>query len=166
MASTLSPQAVNAWNFIAEYLDAHGFAPTMREIAAACGVTVGDSVTYLLNALEAKAVISRERGARRGIVLLRQPPARHPRYWVEETAQGTTCRLADHALLYSDARVLFDDRALYYGRDRRCILHMRQGEFDHVEARRDDGALIAQLDLIEAGADHSAAHNTGESDHA
>lgn len=172
----LTRKARNVWVFIERYVAAHGLSPSHREIAAATGMVVGGTLSHTLKKLEAAGIISRQPGAGRSIVLLKSTDGRRrsnrleahptdgrsavaplqPRYVVIETVDGTPRQLNQPPLGDIDARALFDSRVLLYGRDRDCILHMCQGDFNHVEARRDDGALVAVLDIVEADADDHA----------
>lgn len=43
--------------FIARYLREHGYAPSMREIAASLGLEMGGGITYTLQCLEKKGAI-------------------------------------------------------------------------------------------------------------
>jgi repressor LexA len=55
--------------FITNYLDDHGYPPTLREIAQQLGVSGNISVISHLEALEKKGYIKRESGSSRGIAL-------------------------------------------------------------------------------------------------
>lgn len=56
-----------------EYQEAHGWAPTMRELADRLGVTSTGHVAFLLDALERKGYLIRRPDAARCIRLLHHP---------------------------------------------------------------------------------------------
>ena len=53
--------------FLTEFIDRHGFAPTIREIASAVGLSSPATVEEHLQALERKGVITRIKGKKRAI---------------------------------------------------------------------------------------------------
>jgi repressor LexA len=58
---------------IVEYITAHGFPPTQREIGEAAGITSTNGVADHLAALERKGFISRRAEVARGIRVLVKP---------------------------------------------------------------------------------------------
>jgi repressor LexA len=58
-------------DYIAERIEAHGYPPTLREIAGHLGVTGTVSAIHHLAALERKGYLRRESGSSRGITLTR-----------------------------------------------------------------------------------------------
>ena len=69
----LTPRQQQVLDFITDYLDGHGFPPTMREIAEHIGVVGNATAIFHLEALERKGYLKREPGSSRGIVLNREP---------------------------------------------------------------------------------------------
>ncbi len=57
------------YTFIREYIEVHGFAPSQREIAAGCYISLG-AVFNQLSKLEAWGRITREVGQARSITLI------------------------------------------------------------------------------------------------
>ncbi len=64
---------LGVWRFIAVFIDEHGYAPSLRQIAQACFTSHGNVVRYL-DLLEARGVIEREMGQARALRLLKRPP--------------------------------------------------------------------------------------------
>lgn len=56
-------------DFIRQYIDTHGFAPTLKQIAEALGVSSLATIHEHLQALEKKGLIRKKTGATRGIVI-------------------------------------------------------------------------------------------------
>lgn len=56
-------------DFLKQYIDTHGFAPTLKQIANAIGVSSLATVHEHLQALEKKGLIKKKEGASRGIEL-------------------------------------------------------------------------------------------------
>lgn len=54
-------------NFIEEYIDDHGYAPSMRDIVKATDLSSTSSVVYALAVLEQEGRISRDRRVARSI---------------------------------------------------------------------------------------------------
>ena len=66
----LPPRQQEVLTFIGDYLSAHGYPPTLREIAAHLKISGTLGVTKHLEALERKGYLRREAGSSRGIVLV------------------------------------------------------------------------------------------------
>ena len=66
----LSPRQKNVLNFLREFLENHGYAPTLREIAAHLHISGAVAVVRHLEALEKKGWIKRQPGAFRSISLI------------------------------------------------------------------------------------------------
>ena len=64
-----NPLTDEVYNFIEHYIQQHGYAPSLREIAMGCYLGTS-SVLRHLDKLEAWGWISREPGRARGMVLL------------------------------------------------------------------------------------------------
>jgi len=69
MTGTLTDRQQQALHALEAWVSEHGYAPTLREFAAALGVTVNAS-TCLLEALEAKGRIKRWPGKARAISIV------------------------------------------------------------------------------------------------
>lgn len=61
--------AIKILDYITQYIEAHGYAPTIREIAEGCGFRSTSTVAYHLNALEGAGLITRRYHTPRAIVL-------------------------------------------------------------------------------------------------
>lgn len=70
MAVTLYKRQRQIVDYIAQYIQKNGFSPTLKEIAAALGVSSLATVHEHLQALERKNVIKRHEGTVRGIELV------------------------------------------------------------------------------------------------
>lgn len=70
MAVTLYKRQRQIVDFIAQYIQKNGYAPTLREIADAIGVSSLATVHEHLEALQRKKVIKKHEGAVRGIELV------------------------------------------------------------------------------------------------
>lgn len=57
-------------NFVRAYLEAHFYAPSIREIQDACGISSTSVVDYNLKKLERAGLIRRDPSRARAIVLL------------------------------------------------------------------------------------------------
>lgn len=64
--------------FIAQYLEAHGFAPSVREIEGAVGLKSTSAVLYHLRALEEEGELRREPYISRGITLCLRHQGKQP----------------------------------------------------------------------------------------
>ncbi len=67
--SELTPRQQQVYQFVCDYLDSHGYAPTLQEIAAYLGINGNLGVLRHLEALEKKGYLRRVTGKSRGIVL-------------------------------------------------------------------------------------------------
>lgn len=77
---TLTARQAVALNAIVKHIADNGFAPTVRELGAALGLTSTQAVTEMLDRLEVAGWISRPRSpnghaSSRGIKVLHAPPA-------------------------------------------------------------------------------------------
>ena len=73
MRMPLSPRQQDAYDFIADYVERHECAPTVREIAEGLGITSTNTVDFHLKALERKGYIRRRGNLARSIELLHRP---------------------------------------------------------------------------------------------
>ena len=69
---SLSPKQEQIINFVTEFLHDKGYPPTIRDIAAGCGISSTSVVAYNLNKLEQAGYIRRHSDISRGIELNRQ----------------------------------------------------------------------------------------------
>ena len=67
---SLSPKQERIINFVTEFLQDKGYPPTIRDIAAACGISSTSVVAYNLNKLEQAGYIRRHSDISRGIKFL------------------------------------------------------------------------------------------------
>jgi repressor LexA len=67
MAITLYPRQRQILNFINQYIQKWGYAPTLKEIADALGIVSAATICEQMTALEEKGVLKRVRGRKRGI---------------------------------------------------------------------------------------------------
>ncbi len=67
---SLSPKQQRIINFVTEFLNDKGYPPTIRDIAAGCGISSTSVVAYNLNKLEQAGYIRRHSDISRGIKFL------------------------------------------------------------------------------------------------
>ena len=67
------------YQFLWDYVHAHGFPPTQQEIATDCFLTQ-PSISRHLDKLEKWGWLTREEGKARGIKLLKEPPPQEKSY--------------------------------------------------------------------------------------
>jgi repressor LexA len=67
---SLSPKQERIINFVIEFLNDKGYPPTIRDIAAGCGISSTSVVAYNLNKLEQAGYIRRHSDISRGIKFL------------------------------------------------------------------------------------------------
>jgi len=67
--SKLTSRQQQTYDFICEYLDSHGYAPTLKEIAGHLKISGNLGVLRHLDALEKKGFLRRTTGQSRGIVI-------------------------------------------------------------------------------------------------
>jgi repressor LexA len=67
---SLSPKQERIINFVTAFLNDKGYPPTIRDIAAGCGISSTSVVTYNLNKLEQAGYIRRHSDISRGIKFL------------------------------------------------------------------------------------------------
>lgn len=67
----LGPKAIRIHTFITEYRQAHAYGPSIRDIAAAVGISSTSQVAYHLDALERCRLIDRDAGIARSIRIRR-----------------------------------------------------------------------------------------------
>jgi len=67
---SLSPKQERIINFVIEFLNDRGYPPTVRDIAAGCGISSTSVVAYNLNKLEQAGYIRRHSDISRGIKFL------------------------------------------------------------------------------------------------
>lgn len=72
MPVTLYPRQKQILDFISQYIQKYGFAPTLKEIANALGIISLPTVAEHLASMEKKGVIRRTHGWRRGIEILKK----------------------------------------------------------------------------------------------
>ncbi len=70
-----SPKQQEVLAYITEFMGKHGYAPTVREIGDAVGLNSTATVTYHINQLSKKGMLTYEPGKKRAIALT-YPPAR------------------------------------------------------------------------------------------
>ena len=81
MAPVIYKRQNQIFEFIKQYIQNHGSAPTLREIADAMGVSSLATVHEHLQTMQEKGLIRRKGGKARSIEILRLKPEEHdPRY--------------------------------------------------------------------------------------
>jgi repressor LexA len=70
LAKLLSPRQESIINFITGFLQGNGYPPSIRDIAAGCGISSTSVVAYNLNKLEQAGYIHRHNDISRGIKFL------------------------------------------------------------------------------------------------
>jgi repressor LexA len=71
MINGLTPQQIQVYIFLRDYISVHGHAPYLREIQQTCNIKSHKSVIDRLNALERKGYIKRKFNQHKGIRLLK-----------------------------------------------------------------------------------------------
>jgi repressor LexA len=71
--SIVGDRDAEVWDFIAAFLDEHGFPPTVREIGAGVGMSSPGTVHAHLVSLEARGYIKKVPGSPRAIRLVSRP---------------------------------------------------------------------------------------------
>ena len=86
-------------DYIAGHIEEHGYAPSIREIAAACGGVKPNAVADRLVALERKGYISRTNGKARAIRIeahtAKAPDTRH-QWLVKDTVDRLASLIYEH----------------------------------------------------------------------
>lgn len=72
-SAPLTPRQAEVLAFIVAFVTEHGYAPSLREIAAAIGTRSTNGITDHLNALERKGRISRDDVKSRALRVLAPP---------------------------------------------------------------------------------------------
>src|SRR3954468_18018968 len=75
-ASELTPRQRQILTMIREWVDRHGYPPTMREIAAAVGLASPSSVAHQLKVLEEHGLLRRDARGSRAVALSDDVPER------------------------------------------------------------------------------------------
>jgi SOS-response transcriptional repressor LexA len=55
--------------FVRRHIEEHGYAPTLRDICAACGISSTSAASYSVRALHERGLLHRTPGISRGIAL-------------------------------------------------------------------------------------------------
>jgi repressor LexA len=76
--TTPNTRRIRMRKFIAHYLEAHGFAPSVREIEGAVGLKSPSAVLYHLRALEEEGELRREPYIARAITLCPRHQRKQP----------------------------------------------------------------------------------------
>ena len=69
---TLTWREARAFDYIRRYIAGHGYAPSVRDIGAAIGMSSKSGVYDVLSRLEAKGYVRRERGLRGTLAVTRR----------------------------------------------------------------------------------------------
>ena len=72
MSADLTPSQLSALNFIADFLDSHGYAPSYREICAGMGWTSVNAGKMVVEALQKKGHLMKDRNVARSLRLTRK----------------------------------------------------------------------------------------------
>ena len=70
--SDLGQKTLQVFQFVASYVDMKGYAPTYRQIMAACSLKSTSNVVYHLDKLAAAGYLTRDKGLPRAIVVLKE----------------------------------------------------------------------------------------------
>jgi repressor LexA len=73
MSDETQSTTATVYEFLCVYIAAHGYAPSLREIAAGCFIG-RSSVTHHLDRLEVSGKLVRDPGQARSIRLIAEPP--------------------------------------------------------------------------------------------
>lgn len=87
-STTLSPKQQQVLDFIRDHIELHGYPPTVRAIAAGCGISSTSVVAYYTRKLAAAGLIVRHFGVSRGIDLVDTVPVRIGAEIEAETLDG------------------------------------------------------------------------------
>jgi len=68
-AAALSDRQRRIFKFVAEHIGEKGYAPSVREITVATGISSTSVVEYNIARLEAKGYLLRQEGIARGLIL-------------------------------------------------------------------------------------------------
>jgi SOS-response transcriptional repressor LexA len=71
----MTPKQRRTLDFVAAFIDEHGFSPTLDEIAIELGLRSKSGVSRILEALQAQALIETTPGRARSIKIVPQYPA-------------------------------------------------------------------------------------------
>jgi repressor LexA len=100
----LTTRQQEIWNFLVEYVDRHGYPPTVREIGEQFHISSPNGVMCHLKALEKKGLITREPNMSRAIQLAAEP--------IEERGLPMAGRIAAgvlHEAIEQDERIDFGE---------------------------------------------------------
>ena len=68
-AGTAERRRQEVLQFIREHISEHGYAPTLRDICAACGISSTSAASYSVQALHQRGLLRRTPGISSGIAL-------------------------------------------------------------------------------------------------
>jgi len=156
MAVTLYPRQRQVLNFINQYIQKWGYAPTLKEIAKALGIVSPATICEQLLVLEEKGVLKRVRGKSRGIEI-------SPKYR-QETKNEISLPLLGFIAAgkplepYTDPNATFSvPQALVSGKKRAFVLQVKgdsmieegilDGDYVVIEEQEDakNGELVVAL---------------------
>ncbi len=72
MIKAVGEKSKQVLQFVASYVDSEGYAPSYRQIAAACGLKSTSNVAYHLDKLVAAGWLRRKPGTPHAIVVLKE----------------------------------------------------------------------------------------------
>src|SRR4029450_11518833 len=78
-SSVLTPRPQQIWDFVVDYVDTHGYPPTVREIGDAVGLASPSTVHAHLANLERAGLLKRDPTKPRAIELVGRGPRETPR---------------------------------------------------------------------------------------
>ena len=131
LVKPLTERQRTVWDFLLHHSQEYGFAPSMREIGQAIGLTNVSAVRGHLSALEKKGYISRDADKARSIRLLRSPSIlsrlKRKLHEVAQTDKGVL-----HRVVYGVALATWDRQLFFTGeRVRRMVAKLDKRAIDH-----------------------------------
>lgn len=70
MSAGVTPRQLQLLGFIAEHIEAYGYAPTFAEMATEIGVTSKGHISQIVNGLEERGHITRVRDRKQSITII------------------------------------------------------------------------------------------------
>lgn len=114
----LSDRQRNILKYMENYLDTHGFPPTIREIGEATGIASTSVVNYNLNKLVAAGYLSRSSRMSRGIRLVKNNQTKGSKGVIGVQSSNSTARVPVVGQIVASAPVpIPEDMGSYYDED-------------------------------------------------
>lgn len=138
-------------DFISQFIDANGSAPTLKQIAGAIGVSSLATVHEHLQALEKKGLIRRRAGDTRGIELTASLPRSGSGDGVEVPILGFIAAGSPIEPYTDPGATLTIPPALFSSKRRIFVLHVRGDSMIEVGINDGDYVVVEQQDNVTNG---------------